>query len=255
MTKHLFVLLSAAALFVCGTAIGWTEGLSPEVKAQLCQEKKAGLAKLEAEAPQVRADLAKKEAELENVRREMDKWDALAIGVAAGAVPAWLQLTAKAVGLNPKAYVNIEHDKHADKAGPLRDEIRTLKRRQTEVGNQIFLLRDSIESLRCDTLPPPVDYNAINQHTQQFQQSGPGAGQGTSGQSAQPQSSTYTAPSTGFGTPTAPSQSPGSPGYPPAYGGDPYGGSSPQLPTHQQILQGVQGSIGDKPGMSKPGSG
>jgi len=261
MMKPIFMLLSAAALFVCGTAIGWAEGLSPEVTAQLCKDKKAGLATLEAEAPKVRADLAKKEAELESVRREMDKWDALAIGVAAGAVPAWLQLTAKVAGLNPKAYVNIEHDKHADKAAPLRDEIRSLKQRQTEVGNQIFLLRESIDGLRCDTLTPPVDYNAIDQLGQQSQQSGPGGTPGTSGgtsggQPVQSQGSGYTAPSSGFGSSGAGTQSSGSQG-PPGYGPGPYGATMPSpFPTHQEILQGVQGSIGgEKPGMSKPGGG
>lgn len=260
MTKHIFMLLSAAALFVCGPAIGWAEGLSPEVRADLCKEKRAGLTALEAEAPKVRADLAKKEAELESVRREMDKWDELAIGVTAGAVPAWLQLSAKTVGLNPKAYVNMEHDKHADKAAPLRDAIRSLKQRQTEVGNQIFLLRDSIESLRCDTLPPPVDYNAIDQLGQQSQQSGPGAPPGTSGgtsggQPVQSQGSGYTAPSSGFGSSGAGTQSSGSQGQSPGYGPGPYGATMPSpFPTHQEILQGVQGSIGEKPG-GKPGGG
>jgi len=168
MKKPVFALVLVAGLVVIGAAVGWAQGLSPEARVQLCREKKAGLAKLEAEAPQVRADLVKKEAELENVRQEMDKWDKLSIAVEAGAIPGWLQVAATAVGLNPKAYVNGEHAKHADKAAPLRDQIRSLKQRQSEVGNQIFLIRDSIESLRCGDLSPrppaspPVDLGTID---------------------------------------------------------------------------------------------
>lgn len=260
MTKHIFMLLSAAALFVCGTAIGWAEGLSPEVKAQLCSEKKAGLAKLEAEAPQIRAQLAQKESELETARPEMDKWDKLSIGVVAGAIPDWLRMTAKLAGMDPVAYVNREQARWANKVGPLRDEIRGLKQRQTEVGSQIFLLRDIVQGLGCDTPTPPVDYNAINQLGQQSQQSGPGATPGTSsgtsgGQPVQSQGSGYTAPSTGYGSSGAGTQSSGSQGQP-GYGPGPYGATAPSpFPTHQEILQGVQGSIGDKPGMSKPGGG
>ena len=213
--------------------------------ADLCTDKKNGLATLEAEAPQIRADLAKKEAELESVRREMDKWDELAGGVVLGVVPAWLQLSAKTVGLNPKAYVNIEHDKHADKAGPLRDAISSLKQRQTEVGNQIFLLRDIIGGLGCDTPIPPVDYNAINQLSEQSQQSGPGATPGTSGgtfggQSVQSQGA-YGTPSSGSETPGTPAQTPGSQGYGPG----PDESGSPRVP-HDQIK--VEGSIGGETG-------
>lgn len=253
MRKAIVALAGATVLAAWGPAMTADQGMSPEVKAQLCQEKKAGLAKLEAEAPQVRADLAKKEAELESVRREMDKWDALAIGVAAGAVPAWLQLSATTVGLNPKAYVNIEHDKHADKAAPLRDAIRSLKQRQTEVGSQIFLLRDIIEGLGCDTPTPPMDFGAIDQHSQQFQQSGPGATSGTSGQSVQPQGS-YGAPSSGFG-PSGSTQPAGQQGQQPGYGPGPYDTGSFKPPKHGEIQETIQGSIGEKPGMSKPGGG
>lgn len=87
----------------------------------------------------------------------------------------------------------------------------------------------------------------------QFQQSGPGAGQGTTGQSVQPQSSTYTAPSSGFGASSGIFTGPQ--GQQPGYGPGPYDTGASPFPTHQQILQGVQGSIGDKPGMSKPGGG
>jgi hypothetical protein len=243
----------AAAVLVGSPTTADAQGLSPEVKAQLCREKKAGLAKLEAEAPEIRAQLAQKEPELEAARTEMDKWDKLSLAVVAGAIPGWLQTTAKLAGLDPTTYVNQQHGKAANKVGPLRDEISRLRQRQTEVGSQIFLLRDIIEGLGCDTQAPPADFGAIDQHTQQFHQSQQGSQTTTGGQSVQPQSSTYTAPSSGFGassgTPTGPQ------GPQPGYGPGPYDTGSPQFPTHQQILQGVQGSIGEKPGMSKPGGG
>ena len=226
-------------LFSMRPAAAADQGLSPQVTAQLCGEKKAGLAKLEAEAPQVRALLAEKEPKLKDARTEMDKWDKLSLAVVAGAIPDWLQTTAKLAGLDPVGYVNREHGRAANKVGPLRDEVAGLKQRQTEVGSQIFLLRDIIEGLGCDALtpakpqPPPVDYGAIEQLNQQFQQSAPGgtpgAGGGVSGQSVQPQSPSYTAPTSGFGTTVPTGQSPppsGGPyGYPPSYGTP-----SPQVP-------------------------
>ncbi|MBI4381151.1 MAG: hypothetical protein HY574_08155 [candidate division NC10 bacterium] len=250
MTKHIFMLLFAAALFVCGTTVGWAEGLSPEVKAQLCQEKKAGLTKLEAEAPEIRAQLAQKEPELEAARTEMDKWDKLSVAVVAGAVPGWLQTTATLAGLDPTTYVNQQHGKAANKVGPLRDAIRSLKQRQTEVGSQIFLLRDIIEGLGCDTPTPPVDYNAINQLGQQSQQLQPGSQTTTSGQSVQPQGS-YAAPSSGFG-PSGSTQPTGQQGQQPGYGQGPDTGSF-KPPKYGEIQETIQGSIGEKPGMGKPG--
>ena len=87
----------------------------------------------------------------------------------------------------------------------------------------------------------------------QFQQSQRGSQTTTSSQSVVPQGA-YGTPSSGSGTSSGSSaQSPGHSGYGPGpYGGT---GSSPFL-THQEILQGVQGSIGgEQPGMSKPGGG
>jgi len=161
----MITLVLVTGLFIFGTGAVWAQGLSPEVRAQLCREKKAGLARFEAEAPQLRAELARKEGELESVRQEMGKWDKISIAVEAGAIPGWLQVAATSVGLNPKAYVNREHAKHTDKAAPLRDQIRNLKQKESDVANQIFLLRDSIESLRCSDLIPrlPVDLGAIDQ--------------------------------------------------------------------------------------------
>jgi hypothetical protein len=71
----------------------------------------------------------------------------------------------------------------------------------------------------------------------------------------QQQGSGYTAPSSGYGSSGAGTQSSGSQGQSPGYGPGPYGSGSAPFPTHQEILQGVQGSIGDKPGMNKPGGG
>src|ERR1700693_119801 len=103
-------LISAVALAaaLCGwvAAVNGADDLSPQMRAQLCQEKKAGLAKLEAEAPQIRAQLSQKEPELEAARTEMDKWDKLSIGVVAGAIPDWVQTTAQLTGLHPVAYGN-----------------------------------------------------------------------------------------------------------------------------------------------------
>ena len=230
MAKHIFMLLSAAALFVCGTAVGWAEGLSSEVKAQLCQEKKAGLAKLEAEAPQIRALLPQKESELESSRAAMDLMDKAVLALESGVIPGWIQAVA-GTGLDAaKAWATQQHGQLVAKVGPLRDEISRLKQRQTEVGSQIFLLRDIIAGLGCDTPTPapPVDYGAIDQHTQQFQQSGPGATSGTSGQSVQPQGS-YATPSSGFGAPSGSTQPAGQQGQQPGYGPGPQESGSPSV--------------------------
>lgn len=85
----------------------------------------------------------------------------------------------------------------------------------------------------------------------QYQQSQPGSPTTTSSQSIVPQGA-YATPSSGSGTSSGSSaQSPGHSGYGPG----PHDTGPSQFPTHQEILQGVQGSIGDKPGMSKPGGG
>jgi hypothetical protein len=251
MRKTIVAFAGVAVLASWGPAMAADQGLSPE--AQLCKAKKDGLASLEAEAPQIRVELAQKEPELETARTENDKWDNLSLGEEAGAVPEWLQTSAKFAGMNPRAYIRREHTKWADKLGKLRDKVTELQRRQTEVGSQIFLLRDIIAGLKCHTLTPapPVDYGAIDQHTQQYQQSQPGSQTTTSGQSVQPQGS-YAAPSSGFGASSGSTQPAGQQGQQPGYGPGPDESGSPRVP-YDQIK--VEGSIGEKPGMSKPGGG
>ena len=242
MRKTIVAFAGVAVLAAWGPAMAADQGLSPE--AQLCKAKKDGLASLEAEAPQIRVELAQKEPELETARTENDKWDNLSIGEEGGAIPEWLQTSAKFAGMNPRAYIRREHTKWADKVGKLRDKVTDLKRRQTEVGSQIFLLRDIIAGLGCDTPTPATDYGAIDQHIQQSQQAGPGgtpqAGSGGFGGTVQSQGP-YATPSSESGTSSGSSaQSPGQPGY----GLGPYDTGSPRVP-HDEIK--VEGSIGGEP--------
>jgi hypothetical protein len=247
MTKHIFMLLSAAALFVCGTAIGWAEELSPEVKAQLCKEKQAGLATLEAEAPGLHAQVAK----LEKGYAAASMAETEALGLAGDRIKT-----------GGSGLVGDTVDKGAfglvGAATTLREsvakQLASAKAREKYVGSQIFLLRDIVQGLRCDTPTPPVDFRAIDQHTQQFQQSGPGATSGTSGQSVQPQGS-YATPSSGFGASSGSTQPAGQQGQQPGYGQGPYDTGSFKPPKHGEIQETIQGSIGEKPGMSKPGGG
>ena len=250
MRSLISAVVLAAALFGLVAAVNGADDLSPQMRAQLCQEKKAGLAKLEEEAPQIRAQLAQREPELETARTEMDKWDKLSLAVVAGAIPDWLQTTAKLAGLNPVTYVNREHGKAANKVGPLRDEVTRLKQRQTEVGSQIFLLRDIVDSLRCDAPPvagpqrPPVDFGAIDRLGQESRDQRYGGGSSpTSGSLGGPpgaaptlidQDYRGTAPSSAPGAAQAPA---GGPGYGP-YG--PYGPGVGMVPV---------------PGYSGPSSG
>lgn len=93
----------------------------------------------------------------------------------------------------------------------------------------------------------------IKELEQQYQQSQPGSQPTTSGQSVQPQSSTYTAPSSGFGASSGSTQPAGQQGQQLGYGQGSHDTGSPQVP-YGPILEGIQGSIGDKAG-GKPGGG
>ena len=219
MTKHIFMLLFAAALFVCGTAIGWAEELSPEVKAQLCKDKKAGLATFEAEAPGLHAQVAKLEKDY---------------AAASMAETEALGLAGDRIKTGGSGFLGDAADKGAfglvGGATAIREsvakQLASAKAREKHVGSQIFLLRDIIQGLRCDTLTPPVDYNAIDQLGQQSQQSGPGATPGANsgafgGQSPESQGP-YTAPS-------GSTQPAGQQGPQPGYGPGPYGSGSPSV--------------------------
>lgn len=244
MTKHIFMLLSAAAVFVCGTAIGWAEELSPE--AQLCKAKKDGLATLEAEAPGLHAKVAKLEKDY---------------AAASMAETEALGLAGDRIKTGGSGFLGDAADKGAfglvGGATAIREsaaqQLDAAKERERYVGSQIFLLRDIIAGLGCgaQTPAPPVDFRAIDQHTQQYQQSQPGSQTTTSGQSVQPQGS-YATPSSGFGASSGSTQPAGQQGQQPGYGPGPDTGS-PQVP-YGPILEGIQGSIGDKAG-GKPGGG
>jgi len=92
----------------------------------------------------------------------------------------------------------------------------------------------------------------IKELEQQYQQSQPGSQTTTSGQSVQPQGQ-YGAPSSGFG-PSGSTQPAGQQGQQPGYGqGADTGSFKP--PKYGEIQETIQGSIGEKPGMSKPGGG
>jgi len=123
-------------------------------------------------------------------------------------------------------------------------QLASAKARESYVGSQIFLLRDIIAGLGCDTPTPATDYGAIDQHIQQSQQAGPGgtpqAGSGGFGGTVQSQGP-YATPSSESGTSSGSSaQSPGQPGY----GLGPYDTGSPRVP-HDEIK--VEGSIGGEP--------
>ena len=245
MTKHLFMLLSAAAVFVCGTAIGGAEELSPE--AQLCKAKKDGLATLEAEAPGLHAKVAKLEAEYAAAQAvENNAITGMTEGIRTGmGGDLGVGLDVGRLGLVDAARENREaKQKQLDSA----------KERERYVGSQIFLLRDIIAGLGCGapTSAPPVDFRAIDQHTQQYQQSQPGSQATTSGQSVQPQGS-YATPSSGFGASSGSTQPAGQQGQQLGYGPGP-DTASPQVP-YGPILEGIQGSFGGQPGMGKPGGG
>ena len=240
MTKHLFMLLSAAAVLVCGTAIGWAEELSPE--AQLCKTKKDGLATLEAEAPGLHAKVAKLEKDY---------------AAASMAETEALGLAGDRIKTGGSGFLGDAADKGAfglvGGATAIREsvaqQLASAKERERYVGSQIFLLRDIIAGLRCGAATPaPVDFRAIDQHTQQYQQSQPGSQPTTSGQSVQPQGS-YATPSSGVG-PSGSTPPAGQQGQQLGYGPGPDTGS-PQVP-YGPILEGVQGSIGGKP---TPGGG
>jgi hypothetical protein len=244
MTKHLFMLLSAAAVVVCGTAIGWAEELSPE--AQLCKAKKDGLATLEAEAPGLHAKVAKLEKDY---------------AAASMAETEALGLAGDRIKTGGSGFLGDAADKGAfglvGGATAIREsvaqQLASAKERERYVGSQIFLLRDIIAGLRCGSPSPapPVDYRAIDQNSQQFEQWQPGSQATTSGQSVQPQGS-YATPSSGFGASSGSTQPAGQQGQQPGYGPGPDTGS-PQVP-YGPILEGIQGSIGDKAG-GKPGGG
>jgi hypothetical protein len=251
--KLFFLTVLAGGVLLWGLTIGEAQGLSADAKAQLCSEKKAGLAKLEAEAPALHAQVAKLEKDY---------------AAASMAETEALGLAGDRVRTGGSGFLGDAADKGAfglvGAATLAREsvakQLASARAREKHVASQIFLLRDIIEGLGCGTPAPPVDYNAIDQLGQQSQQSMPGATSGTSGgtsggQSVQQQGSGYTAPTSGFGSSGASTQTSGSQGQYPGYGPGPYGTGSAPFPTHQEILQGVQGSIGEKPGMGKPGGG
>jgi hypothetical protein len=153
------------------------------------------------------------------------------------------------VGLDVGRFVAMDAARaNADK---LQKQLESAKERERHVGSQIFLLRDIIAGLGCDT--PMVDYNAINQLSEQSHQSGPGgtpqAGSGAFGGTVQSQGP-YGTPSSGSGT-SGSTQPAGQQGQQPGYAGPDTG--SPQVP-YGPILEGIQGSIGGKAG-GKPGGG
>lgn len=134
----------------------------------------------------------------------------------------------------------------------------------TDLQNERHLLRnlrnqrptsDDQGQLQWDIENTQRRIKELEELERQFQQSGTGGGQGASGgtsggQSVQPQGA-YATPSSESGTSSGSSaQSPGHPGYGPG----PHDTGPSQFPTHQEILQGVQGSIGGKSG-GKPGGG
>jgi hypothetical protein len=145
----------------------------------------------------------------------------------------------------------------------------TLTYWQNPVGTDIKNEREHLGNI--ENQPPPKDDFDRRQRQQdidssrqrikeledlerQFQQSQPGSQTTTSGQSVQPQGSSYTTPSSGFG-PSGSTQPAGQQGQQPGYGPGPYDTGSFKPPKHGEIQETIQGSIGEKPGMSKPGGG
>lgn len=199
--------------------------------ADLGTDKKNGLAKLEAEAPGLHAQVAKLQGEYAAASlAETEAFDRMGDSARKGSS------NVLGLGLDVASYKIFEAAKNNREAAGNR--LNVAKEEERYVGSQIFLLRDMIAGLGCDTLTPapPVDYGAIEQHTQQYQQSQPGSQATTSEQLVVPQGA-YATPSSGFGTPETPAQTPGSQGYGPG----PYDTGSPRVP-HDQIT--VEGSIG-----------
>jgi hypothetical protein len=175
MRRLISVGVSVAALFVWVPAITWAEGLSPQVTAMLCQEKKAGLAKLEAEAPGLHAQVAKLEKDY---------------AAASMAETEAMGLAGNRIRTGSSGFVGDTVDKGAfglvGAATILREsvakQLASVKARETYVGSQIFLLRDIIEGLGCDKLPvaapqrPAVDFGAIERLGQESREQGYGGG-------------------------------------------------------------------------------
>ena len=236
MTKYLFMLMFAAALFVCSTAIGSAKEHTWEARA--CTEKRAGLATFEAKAPGLHAEVAKLEAQY-----------AAALAVVSKSVTGATEGATTGMGGDVGVGLDVGRFEFMDaarvNADNLQKQLDSAKERERHVGSQIFLLRDIIAGLGCNTSTPapPVDYGAIDQHTQQYQQSQPGSQTTTSGQSVLPQGP-YGAPSSGFG-PSGSTQPAGQQGQQPGYGPGPDESGSPRVP-YDQIK--VEGSIGGETG-------
>lgn len=259
MRKPIFTVALAVALFVSDQAISRAEDLSPEVKAQLCREKKAGLAKIEEEAPKIREQLAQQKEKLDTAltvsaaARELDI-SAQLMGKKSWTQDqkkrefSWLLLQARDARMSLDEYVA----SMINELPKLRTSVENSEQRQTEVGRQISLLRDSIKSLHCDTLKTdgpqglPVDYGAIGRLIDQFQQSQPGGQTTTNSQSVVPQGP-YNTPPPGLGTLGSTNQPTGQPlsGY--ASSG-PYDTGSFQPPTQGVIQETIRGSKGGKSG-------
>lgn len=139
---------------------------------------------------------------------------------------------------------------------------------QNPVGTDIKNEREHLGNI--ENQPPPKDDFDRRQRQQdidssrqrikeledlerQFQQSQPGSQTTTSGQSVQPQSSAYTAPSSGFG-PSGSTQPAGQQGQQLGHGQGADTGSF-EPPKYEKIQEKIQGEIGDKSGSSKPGGG
>ncbi|HEX6187672.1 MAG TPA: hypothetical protein VFZ40_06310 [Pyrinomonadaceae bacterium] len=167
----------AASLILSGvhTQIAAQE-LTPTQRTQLCKEKKSGLARLEQEAVDLRSTISRYEESLEALpklsQEQIDERLAFAVRQVEG-----LKRDLENSGIAPEARKTIEkrlavYRAAMDLYAAMKTEnigsdpdiqnstwvrrvkaaISSAQERQTEVGRQIFLLRDSIESLRCAEL-------------------------------------------------------------------------------------------------------
>lgn len=146
--------------------------LSVQQRTELCKEKKQGLSRLENEAVELRAQIPKYEqflrelpnlsqteidarlsicvTQIENIKEALERTDDPAerkkyeryLAFWRAGMDLYSSLKTENIAADPDLARN-PLVRNAESA------LKTLRERQTEVGRQIFLVRDSVESLRC----------------------------------------------------------------------------------------------------------
>src|SRR5581483_10069294 len=175
-------LMIAAAVLALFANAALAQQPPADQKAQLCAEKRAGLDRLEAEARQTREQIKSEQDKLERFKKAVlnpspehldllisvfiEKIESLKRLLAEAKTPeeraaldAALKRQRRFLDLYTSLKIRIEmgrpitiNDLPGEDQAEIKtheDRIASLKERQTEVGRQIFLLRESLESLGC----------------------------------------------------------------------------------------------------------